>query len=85
MDLGLFRTGVALKLYRNEKGLTLSDLAEKTGLECSTVSAIEGGRFDGNITELLRYLYFANFELAYVSGEQSFPQLHELSLIFGED
>ncbi|MCP8899907.1 helix-turn-helix domain-containing protein [Gilvimarinus xylanilyticus] len=85
MDLGLFRIGVVLKQYRNENCFTLSDLAEKTGLECSTLSAIENGRFDGDIGDLLTYLNFANFELSCVNGEQCFPQLHELDLLFGDE
>ncbi|WP_020208735.1 helix-turn-helix domain-containing protein [Gilvimarinus chinensis] len=76
MDLGLFRIGVALKQYRKEKSLTLSDLAEKTGLECSTLSAIENGRFDGDIGDLLTYIHVASLEITCVRRDQSFPQLH---------
>lgn len=83
MDLGLFRIGVALKHYGNENCLTLSDLAEKTGLECSTLSAIENGRFDGDVGDLSTYLHVASLEITCVRGAQSF--LSFMSLIYSSE
>lgn len=51
---GLIKPGAALKAYRTERGMTLADLSEKTGLQPSTLSKIENGKIGTTIDKLLR-------------------------------
>lgn len=50
----LIKPGAALKAYRTERGMTLADLSQKTGLQPSTLSKIENGKIGTTIDKLLR-------------------------------
>lgn len=50
----LVKPGAALKAFRNERGLTLAELSQKTGLQPSTLSKIENGKIETTIDKLVR-------------------------------
>lgn len=50
----LVKPGAALKAFRTERGLTLAELSQKTGLQPSTLSKIENGKIETTIDKLVR-------------------------------
>lgn len=50
----LVRPGAALKGFRSERGLTLAEVSQRTGLPVSTLSKIENGKMELTIDKLLR-------------------------------
>jgi transcriptional regulator with XRE-family HTH domain len=48
------KPGAALKAFRTERGLTLAELSQKTGLQPSTLSKIENGKIETTIDKLVR-------------------------------
>jgi len=50
----LVKPGAALKSFRTERGLTLAELSQKTGLQPSTLSKIENGKIETTIDKLVR-------------------------------
>lgn len=50
----LMKPGAALKAFRTERGMTLAELSQKTGLQPSTLSKIENGKNETTIGNLLR-------------------------------
>lgn len=50
----LVRPGAALKAFRSERGMTLADLSQKTGMQASTLSKLENGKAELTIDKLLR-------------------------------
>tara|TARA_R110001592_G_scaffold44230_1_gene142554 strand:- start:4241 stop:4504 length:264 start_codon:yes stop_codon:yes gene_type:complete len=77
--------GNALKDYRKEKGWKQSDIQAKTDITRQVVSEIENGKFTGAISTVEKYMLLANIELKVVKKGHDFPQLDELSALFGED
>lgn len=50
----LVKPGAALKSFRTERGMTLAELSQKTGLQPSTLSKIENGKIETTVDKLLR-------------------------------
>lgn len=50
----LVKPGAVLRRYRLERGMTLAELSQKTGLQPSTLSKIETGKMETTIAKLLR-------------------------------
>src|SRR3546814_10556096 len=54
-DMGaLVRPGAALREFRAERGLTLAELSQRTGLPVSSLSKIENDKVELTIDKLLR-------------------------------
>ncbi len=64
----LVRPGAALRNFRNERGWTLAQLSEKTGLPLSTLSKIETDKTELTIDRLLRISLALDFNIADVFG-----------------
>lgn len=67
----IVRTGAALKGFRTERGLTLADLSERTGLPISTLSKIENEKMELTIDKLLRISLALDVNVADVFGTPS--------------
>lgn len=66
---GLLRPGAALKTFRTDRGLTLAQVSEKTGLPVSTLSKVENGKMELTIDKLLRISLALDVNIADVFGE----------------
>jgi transcriptional regulator with XRE-family HTH domain len=55
--------GAALKYFRVEAGVTQVDAAEEMGIGQPYLSALEGGKFGGSLTQALRLLRFVGCEV----------------------
>src|SRR5690349_24889774 len=64
----LVRPGTALKAFRTERGLTLADLSQRTGLPASTLSKIENEKMELTIDKLLRISLALEVNIADVFG-----------------
>jgi transcriptional regulator with XRE-family HTH domain len=67
----IVRAGAALKGYRKERGLTLADVSERTGLPVSTLSKIENGKMELTIDKLLRISLALEINAADIFGAPS--------------
>ena len=72
---GLVRPGAALKGFRNEKGLTLAEVGQRTGLPVSTLSKIENGRIETTIEKLLRISLALDVNIADIFGTPDIPSV----------
>lgn len=64
----LVRPGAALKGFRMERGLTLAEVSEQTGLPVSTLSKIENGKMELTIDKLLRISLALDVNIADIFG-----------------
>lgn len=68
-DMGaLVRPGSALKGFRLERGLTLAEVGDRTGLPVSTLSKIENGKMELTIDKLLRISLALEINIADLFG-----------------
>jgi transcriptional regulator with XRE-family HTH domain len=68
-DMGaLVRPGAALREFRAERGLTLADVSQRTGLPVSTLSKIENGRMELTIEKFLRISLALDVNIADLFG-----------------
>jgi len=67
------KPGAALKAYRNERGMTLAELSQKTGLQPSTLSKIENGKIGTSIDKLLRISLALDVNIADVFASPATP------------
>lgn len=61
--------GKKIKRMRKSKGLTLNDIATKTGLDISTISNIESGRRDPSL-DALEKIAHAMFKRVIIDFEE---------------
>jgi transcriptional regulator with XRE-family HTH domain len=64
----LVKPGPALKGFRTERGLTLADVSQRTGLTASTLSKIENGKMELTIDKLVRISLALEINIADVFG-----------------
>jgi predicted transcriptional regulator len=55
--------GAALKHFRSAAGVTQVDAAEAMGIGQPYLSSLEGGKFGGSLTQVLRLLRFVGCEV----------------------
>lgn len=67
----LVRPGAALRNFRNERGWTLAQVSEKSGLPVSTLSKIETDKTELTIDRLLRISLALDFNIADFFGSPS--------------
>jgi len=75
--------GGRIEERRKRLGLTQQEVADKTGVGRSRISAMENGRFTGRITDLLAVLSFLGLELD--CREQSAPIFEDLDEVFADE
>lgn len=79
-DAAIVRTGAALKGFRTDRGLTLAELSERTGLPISTLSKIENEKMELTIDKLLRISLALDINAADIFRATSSPsQRHDSS------
>lgn len=64
----LVRPGAVLKGFRLERGLTLAEVSQQTGLPISTLSKIENGKMELTIDKLLRISLALEVNIADIFG-----------------
>ncbi|MHA4836406.1 helix-turn-helix domain-containing protein [Sphingopyxis sp. MSC1_008] len=64
----LVRPGAALKEFRAERGLTLAEVSQRTGLPVSSLSKIENGKVELTIDKLLRISLALDVNIADIFG-----------------
>lgn len=67
----IVRAGAALKGFRTERGLTLAEVSERTGLPISTLSKIENEKMELTIDKLLRISLALEINVADLFGTPS--------------
>src|SRR3546814_18995090 len=68
-DMGvLVRPGAALREFRAERGLTLAELSQRTGLPVSSLSKIENDKVELTIDKLLRISLALDVNIADIFG-----------------
>ena len=77
--------GKTLAQVRKSKQQTQKQLAKRTGINISTLSEIENGRFTGSLDIFERYLDALDFELEIKPKQHQLPDWDELETLFGED
>jgi transcriptional regulator with XRE-family HTH domain len=75
----LVRPGAALKGFRTERGLTLADVAQRTGLPVSTLSKIENGKMELTVDKLLRITLAFDINVADLLGAPASQQAGQAS------
>lgn len=70
----LVRPGAALKTFRTERGMTLAELSQKTGMQASTLSKLENGKTELTIDKLLRISLALNINVADIFTTPAGPQ-----------
>lgn len=70
---------------RKALGYTQKQLAEKTGINKTTLSEIENGRFTGALDIFERYLDAVGLQLAVAPKQHQFPDWDEIEDLFRED
>jgi transcriptional regulator with XRE-family HTH domain len=69
----LVKPGAALKAFRTERGLTLAELSQRTGLQPSTLSKIENGKIETTIDKLVRISAALGVNIADLFGSPTEP------------
>lgn len=67
------KPGAALKAFRTERGLTLVELSQRTGLQPSTLSKIENGKIETTIDKLVRISAALGVNIADLFGSPKEP------------
>ncbi|RXD04839.1 XRE family transcriptional regulator [Sphingomonas sp. UV9] len=70
-DTTIVRAGAALKGFRTERGWTLAEVSERTGLPISTLSKIENEKMELTIDKLLRISLALEINVADLFGTPS--------------
>jgi transcriptional regulator with XRE-family HTH domain len=77
----LVKPGAALKAFRTERGLTLAELSQRTGLQPSTLSKIENGKIETTIDKLVRISAALGVNIADLFGSPKEPAVEPASRI----
>jgi transcriptional regulator with XRE-family HTH domain len=77
--------GMRLKQVRLDRGLTISEVAEGSGLSAGFISLVENGKSDITIGRLNKLLEFNSIRVTdFLEPESGLPERGEASLITGE-
>ncbi len=79
------QVGKTLAEARKAMGKTQQQLTELTGINKSTLSAMENGRFTGSLDIFERYIDALGFALNVVPKRQQFPDWDEIDTLFSDD
>ncbi|SQD80143.1 helix-turn-helix domain-containing protein [Moritella yayanosii] len=77
--------GSKIALARKELNLTQKQLAATTGINKSTLSQIENGKFSGSLDILERYLDALDLQLTVEPKKRQLPDWDELDTLFGDE
>jgi transcriptional regulator with XRE-family HTH domain len=77
--------GSKIASARKELNFTQKYVAEKTGINKSTLSQIENGKFSGSLDILERYLDALGLQLAVAPKKRKLPDWDELDNLFGDE
>ncbi|UMB76363.1 helix-turn-helix domain-containing protein [Dickeya fangzhongdai] len=77
--------GKTIASTRKARGLTQRQLAEQTGINKTTLSEIENGRFTGSLDIFERYLDAVGLQLELVMKQHRLPGWDEVDKLFAED
>ncbi|QUJ70485.1 helix-turn-helix transcriptional regulator (plasmid) [Photobacterium sp. GJ3] len=77
--------GNTIAKTRKASGATQKQMAERTGINKTTLSEIENGRFTGSLDIFERYLDAVGLQLEVTPKQHQLPNWDELDELFGED
>ncbi|WP_368501968.1 helix-turn-helix transcriptional regulator [Photobacterium sp. 1_MG-2023] len=77
--------GNTIAKARKASGATQKQMAERTGINKTTLSEIENGRFTGSLDIFERYLDAVGLQLEVTPKQHQLPNWDELDELFGED
>lgn len=77
--------GKILAEARKAMSKTQKQLSQLTGINKSTLSAIENGRFTGSLDIFERYIDALGLEINLVTKEHKFPDWDQIETIFADD
>ena len=77
--------GKTIAQSRKALGQTQKQIAAKTGINKTTLSEIENGRFTGSLGIFEHYLDAVGFQLAVEPKQHRLPQWEEIETLFAED
>ncbi|WKV49554.1 helix-turn-helix domain-containing protein [Dickeya fangzhongdai] len=77
--------GKTIASTRKARGLTQKQLAEQTGINKTTLSEIENGRFTGSLDIFERYLDAVGLQLELATKQHRLPGWDEVDKLFAED
>lgn len=77
--------GKAIATARKARGATQKAMAEKTGINKTTLSEIENGRFTGSLDIFERYLDAVDLQLQVSPKQHQLPDWDDIDTLFDED
>lgn len=77
--------GKDIAKQRKAQGFTQKQMADKTGINKTTLSEIENGRFTGSLDIFERYLDGVGLQLEVSTKQHKLPDWDEIKDLFGED
>ncbi|WP_038912044.1 helix-turn-helix transcriptional regulator [Dickeya dadantii] len=77
--------GKTIASTRKACGLTQKQVAEQTGINKTTLSEIENGRFTGSLDIFERYLDAVGLQLELMTKQHRLPGWDEVDKLFAED
>jgi transcriptional regulator with XRE-family HTH domain len=77
--------GKEIARQRKAQGNTQQQMTNQTGINKTTLSEIENGRFTGSLDILERYLDAVGLQLEVSPKQHRLPDWDELDTLFGDD
>ncbi|NAW65921.1 helix-turn-helix domain-containing protein [Photobacterium halotolerans] len=77
--------GKAIATARKARGTTQKAMAEQTGINKTTLSEIENGRFTGSLDIFERYLDAVGLQLQVSPKHHQLPDWDDIDTLFDED
>ncbi|KKC99672.1 MULTISPECIES: helix-turn-helix domain-containing protein [Photobacterium] len=77
--------GKAIATARKARGATQKAMAEQTGINKTTLSEIENGRFTGSLDIFERYLDAVGLQLQVSPKQHQLPDWDDIDTLFDED
>lgn len=77
--------GKEIASQRKAQGFTQKQMAEQTGINKTTLSEIENGRFTGSLDIFERYIDAVGLQLQVAPKKHILPDWDDIEELFGED